>query len=480
MNKWKGKALTAVTVSAVITALVMIYVSSSMNKSRGIKTSLGKSPGDYNTESSQAIWINEGAGDGVVSGEIVVGGTNSDWAYDMGPHRNGYCLSHGAYLNGTFSDSSCRYSSSHSAYETASGSLRWLYDNIATLDLTSYRAGHDISSCNNVTGDEHDFYVSNLATIYPGIESMSEKQIFIAQQYAIWHYTNNTECSSGDASIVGLYNALVTAANNNSSYSNDGQESITITDSSNNKLNKQSDGSILVGPYTINNSGKVYRMNVSGVKINNTDVTYTILKNDQSTEISNQTLTNYSGDIYLKITGYTMNTGTQYSLSGTIGVKSYKTFARYWTCDGGYTNRQPATTLYRAGHNPSITASASYEEDKTKRTVKKIWNDNHDEYGVRPSEIKVQLLANGSNYGDEITLNDSNSWQYTWSNLPISNNGTNITYSIKEVTVPGYTVTTKTDTELSFKRVDGIDENVTGKYNRTSVFAKCMIETKKF
>jgi len=41
-------------------------------------------------------------------------------------------------------------------------------------------------------------------------------------------------------------------------------------------------------------------------------------------------------------------------------------------------------------------------------------------------------------------------------------------------------VTVKTDTELSFKRVDGVDENTLGKYNRTSVFAKCMIETKKF
>lgn len=41
-------------------------------------------------------------------------------------------------------------------------------------------------------------------------------------------------------------------------------------------------------------------------------------------------------------------------------------------------------------------------------------------------------------------------------------------------------VTSKTDTELSFKRVDGVEENATGKYNKTSVFAKCMIETKEF
>ena len=41
-------------------------------------------------------------------------------------------------------------------------------------------------------------------------------------------------------------------------------------------------------------------------------------------------------------------------------------------------------------------------------------------------------------------------------------------------------VTEKTDTELSFTRVDGVEENSTGKYNRTSVFAKCMIQVKAF
>ena len=41
-------------------------------------------------------------------------------------------------------------------------------------------------------------------------------------------------------------------------------------------------------------------------------------------------------------------------------------------------------------------------------------------------------------------------------------------------------VTSKTETELWFTRVDGIDENSTGKYNKTSVFAKCMIKLKEF
>lgn len=41
-------------------------------------------------------------------------------------------------------------------------------------------------------------------------------------------------------------------------------------------------------------------------------------------------------------------------------------------------------------------------------------------------------------------------------------------------------VTVKTDTELSFSRVDEINENATGKFSKTSVFARCMIKEKKF
>lgn len=41
-------------------------------------------------------------------------------------------------------------------------------------------------------------------------------------------------------------------------------------------------------------------------------------------------------------------------------------------------------------------------------------------------------------------------------------------------------VTGKTDDEVTFTRVDGIEENATGKFNKTSVFAKCMIVVKEF
>lgn len=41
-------------------------------------------------------------------------------------------------------------------------------------------------------------------------------------------------------------------------------------------------------------------------------------------------------------------------------------------------------------------------------------------------------------------------------------------------------VTGKTDDEVIFIRVDGVEEHMTGKFNKTSVFAKCMNTVKEF
>jgi hypothetical protein len=41
-------------------------------------------------------------------------------------------------------------------------------------------------------------------------------------------------------------------------------------------------------------------------------------------------------------------------------------------------------------------------------------------------------------------------------------------------------VTGKTDDEVTFTRVDGIEENANGTFKKTSVFAKCMVQVKEF
>ena len=82
----------------------------------------------------------------------------------------------------------------------------------------------------------------------------------------------------------------------------------------------------------------------------------------------------------------------------------------------------------------------SYTPAKTSVSVTKAWNDNNNQDGSRPNEIKVQLYANGEKSGNEVTLNAANKWTHTWTELAEKSNKKTVQYSVKEVgTVKGYT-----------------------------------------
>lgn len=66
-------------------------------------------------------------------------------------------------------------------------------------------------------------------------------------------------------------------------------------------------------------------------------------------------------------------------------------------------------------------------------SVSKVWKDGGS--SNRPSYVSVQLYRNGNAYGNTVTLSESNSWRYTWSNLD-----DDYTWTVNEVNVPrGYT-----------------------------------------
>ena len=81
------------------------------------------------------------------------------------------------------------------------------------------------------------------------------------------------------------------------------------------------------------------------------------------------------------------------------------------------------TTLTNA-HTPEVVSA----------TVRKVWNDNDNQDGIRPANLTVTL----SN-GQSVTLNEANGWQATIDNLPKFANGEEITYSWTESGLPeGY------------------------------------------
>ncbi|MGL9868467.1 Cna B-type domain-containing protein [Enterococcus sp. DIV0691] len=82
----------------------------------------------------------------------------------------------------------------------------------------------------------------------------------------------------------------------------------------------------------------------------------------------------------------------------------------------------------------------SYTPGKTSVSVTKTWNDNNNQDGLRPNSIKVQLYANGKEFGNVVKLSENNSWTTTWNNLSEKSGGQTVTYTVKEVgKVDGYT-----------------------------------------
>lgn len=74
----------------------------------------------------------------------------------------------------------------------------------------------------------------------------------------------------------------------------------------------------------------------------------------------------------------------------------------------------------------------------------KTWDDNNNQDGKRPTEIKVQLYKTVNNITETVgesilvTPNSSGRWNYSFDNLPKYENGVEISYSVQEEAVQGY------------------------------------------
>ena len=80
----------------------------------------------------------------------------------------------------------------------------------------------------------------------------------------------------------------------------------------------------------------------------------------------------------------------------------------------------------------------THEVEKTSVRVSKDWNDGYNQDGIRPSSITVRLKANGTEVASK-TLDASNQWAGVFEDLYKKANGENITYTVAEDTVNGYT-----------------------------------------
>ena len=115
-----------------------------------------------------------------------------------------------------------------------------------------------------------------------------------------------------------------------------------------------------------------------------------------------------------------------------------------------YTVTEDAVPDYTTAIN-GTTITNSYTPGKTSITVTKAWADNDNQDGIRPDSIKVQLYAGEDAQGEEVTLDGTNNWTYTWTGLDAKKAGQDIVYTVKEAgEVTGYTSEISGDAQTGF------------------------------
>lgn len=66
------------------------------------------------------------------------------------------------------------------------------------------------------------------------------------------------------------------------------------------------------------------------------------------------------------------------------------------------------------------------------------WDDANNQDGKRPNEVKVKLLANGDDAGNEVTVKADANWEYSFTDLPKYENGQQINYTVDGDSVSAY------------------------------------------
>lgn len=106
------------------------------------------------------------------------------------------------------------------------------------------------------------------------------------------------------------------------------------------------------------------------------------------------------------------------------------------------------------GYNATVndyTITNKHEDEKRSIKIDKVWDDADNKDKIRPTSIKVQIYADGEEYGNVITISSDTDWTYTAVDLPKYKNGKEIKYTIKEVDVPAnYTATITGEMDKGF------------------------------
>ena len=112
------------------------------------------------------------------------------------------------------------------------------------------------------------------------------------------------------------------------------------------------------------------------------------------------------------------------------------------------TDNAVATTV-NSDQTTTITVKNTHTPETVDVEGTKTWTDENDQDGKRPESITVNLLADNAVI-DTKTVTANDGWSWSWTNLPkyeVGKVGHEITYTVVEDEVTGYTATTTEGTE---------------------------------
>ena len=75
----------------------------------------------------------------------------------------------------------------------------------------------------------------------------------------------------------------------------------------------------------------------------------------------------------------------------------------------------------------------THKPKTVQKTIRKVWNDENDQDKIRPDSVRFNLLSNGKDVVDTVTLNSENGWKAKSKVLPKCENGNEIEYTWEEV-----------------------------------------------
>ena len=109
------------------------------------------------------------------------------------------------------------------------------------------------------------------------------------------------------------------------------------------------------------------------------------------------------------------------------------------------------------GYTPSITGDMtsgyivtnSYTPETTSIDGVKIWDDNNNQDGKRPTSITVNLFADGTKI-KSLPVTAADDWKFSFTDLPKYAAGAEITYEVTEDAVTGYTTAVAGDAENGY------------------------------